>query len=312
MTETLQAEERGADPLIVEDHIRCFRCGYNVRGLSRDGLCPECGSAVGESIRRHRLGVRGLLPMDAADPRWVRKLAWSLTLILLSIVAVLLWEAIALSEVELPRWFQQAAYISPSFMLALGAWINASHEPTFTAVFQDRWLRRSIRAAVIAWIVTLLFLSRTASVGDWDGMYFWRPAVIIAAALLSWTFLWRQRNHARRLDYRPLRILLTWLAWIVPAATLTLLHPHARSIEVEEAWLFMLISDPIFGDIRLPLLLARSLVNFRRLDALTAFFTVFALIVLTSVTTLAWLCLAYWRAARRSADGAPSLSATSP
>jgi len=37
-----------AGVLIVD--INCFNCDYNLRGLDRKGLCPECGSPVGESV----------------------------------------------------------------------------------------------------------------------------------------------------------------------------------------------------------------------------------------------------------------------
>lgn len=34
-----------ADDLIVSDH-RCWKCNYNLRGLSGLGRCPECGQAI--------------------------------------------------------------------------------------------------------------------------------------------------------------------------------------------------------------------------------------------------------------------------
>src|SRR5688572_24850362 len=38
----------------VEEDVRCSQCGYNVRGLSHDGKCPECGHLIAESFIRHR------------------------------------------------------------------------------------------------------------------------------------------------------------------------------------------------------------------------------------------------------------------
>lgn len=34
----------------VAGNVACMRCGYPLRGLARDGDCPECGHAVGESV----------------------------------------------------------------------------------------------------------------------------------------------------------------------------------------------------------------------------------------------------------------------
>ena len=56
----------------------CRKCGYNVRGLSIDGRCPECGSPVG-------LSVMGDL-LRFSDPSWVRTLRRGVTLILTGIV----------------------------------------------------------------------------------------------------------------------------------------------------------------------------------------------------------------------------------
>jgi hypothetical protein len=39
--------------LPVEDiqvDTSCLHCGYNLRGLRVDGLCPECGSPIGRSV----------------------------------------------------------------------------------------------------------------------------------------------------------------------------------------------------------------------------------------------------------------------
>ena len=34
------------------EELTCHRCGYSLRGLSRTGVCPECGFAIEHSIRR--------------------------------------------------------------------------------------------------------------------------------------------------------------------------------------------------------------------------------------------------------------------
>jgi hypothetical protein len=47
--------------------IACVSCGYNLRGLSPDGRCPECGTAIGRSTRGDYLRF--------CDPGWVETLA---------------------------------------------------------------------------------------------------------------------------------------------------------------------------------------------------------------------------------------------
>jgi hypothetical protein len=35
----------------IEDDVKCVSCGYNLRGLSPQGRCPECGSGIAQSIK---------------------------------------------------------------------------------------------------------------------------------------------------------------------------------------------------------------------------------------------------------------------
>jgi hypothetical protein len=65
----------------VARDVSCRKCAYNLRGLPVDGNCPECGRAVGLSI------VGDLLRYS--DPAWLVTLRRGVTLILLSILAMI-------------------------------------------------------------------------------------------------------------------------------------------------------------------------------------------------------------------------------
>jgi hypothetical protein len=39
---------------MIERDLLCARCGYNLRGLSAEGLCPECGKHIGETLELER------------------------------------------------------------------------------------------------------------------------------------------------------------------------------------------------------------------------------------------------------------------
>ena len=58
----------------IETDVTCRRCGYNLRGLLEEGLCPECGTAV-------VLSTRGDL-LRYADPDWVETMARGVKFIL--------------------------------------------------------------------------------------------------------------------------------------------------------------------------------------------------------------------------------------
>ena len=42
-------ETHPAPPALV-DELHCIHCQYNLRGLSPEGLCPECGKAIGHTL----------------------------------------------------------------------------------------------------------------------------------------------------------------------------------------------------------------------------------------------------------------------
>lgn len=53
--------------------IRCAQCGYNLRGAATGAKCPECGAAIGDSLRA--CGLR------SASPAWLRGLRRGYTLL---------------------------------------------------------------------------------------------------------------------------------------------------------------------------------------------------------------------------------------
>ena len=63
---------------LVRTALPCGKCGYSLRGLPRDGLCPECGESIVATIESAR---RGPPPM----PAWlvIAHLAYVLCLLLL-------------------------------------------------------------------------------------------------------------------------------------------------------------------------------------------------------------------------------------
>ena len=45
------------DPSIDEYTLLCERCGYVIEGLATDGVCPECGKPIAESLPERRVGT---------------------------------------------------------------------------------------------------------------------------------------------------------------------------------------------------------------------------------------------------------------
>jgi hypothetical protein len=49
-------EPPSADSDVISSDWKCVRCGYNLRGLSRTGRCPECNTPIPRSLRERYLG----------------------------------------------------------------------------------------------------------------------------------------------------------------------------------------------------------------------------------------------------------------
>ena len=74
---------------IVEQDIACIRCGYNLRGLDPDGLCPECSHMVRLSIELWEQDRRDA-SLVRSDPRWIRNLAEGAILALIAFALIML------------------------------------------------------------------------------------------------------------------------------------------------------------------------------------------------------------------------------
>jgi hypothetical protein len=78
MTDPANANRALSNDNIVAD-TPCRRCGYNLRGLSKDGQCPECGAPI-------KLSVGGDV-LRYSDPNWLRRLRRGISLLLWFFVA---------------------------------------------------------------------------------------------------------------------------------------------------------------------------------------------------------------------------------
>ena len=81
--------------------LPCHVCEYDVRAQPRDGICPECGASVAESLRVAAVPLRPA--WRDSDPRWRRRVlagAWLLALLpLMGVLDALKWS----SRVPVPR-----------------------------------------------------------------------------------------------------------------------------------------------------------------------------------------------------------------
>ncbi len=137
--------EHDVSPLAID--VPCSRCSYDLRGLTADMNCPECGTPVSRSCLGNWLRF--------ADPDWVGKLRKGMSLKLYNILAGLLMGiVVAIATFAFGRP-EIAAVLVAVFGGILGAWsvfLITAPEPAVGATEVSVTLRKVLRSAVLAGI----------------------------------------------------------------------------------------------------------------------------------------------------------------
>lgn len=164
------------------DGLTCLHCGYDLRGLSADGNCPECGRTIASGLQSH---------LRNNDPIWLARLelgakfggaALALSTLLTLISAVFEF---------FPRAhrFTYAIFYFPPLLELLGFWFLTTLSPT-TPQFQRRpALRRAIRIAAI-----LSFIMKVGSTGMGVRLQV-AQTLIASAAFVALLFYLRHLAH---------------------------------------------------------------------------------------------------------------------
>jgi len=163
-----------ADGVLIRD-TPCRRCAYNLRGLSRHSLCPECGTSVEWSAHGNRL--------MSSDARWLDQTANALNFISLGTYALapLFIGMLAVA----PLMGVASAFCTvlfgpvPLLAIAMGAWYAAIREPIAESPITTRRLARFSRLGALA---CPIFCTNFVIVAFmWRSSYPWIPAPSTAA-----------------------------------------------------------------------------------------------------------------------------------
>lgn len=127
--------------------VVCFSCGYSLTGLSREGVCPECGVPISRSYEDDQL--------VHSAPEYLRKLHLGVTIILASVIGSLLigFAVMGLTMASVGQAPLIAAVLSvlASIASAAGWWLFS--EPDIKLEHHGgQGARRFIRISVLATI----------------------------------------------------------------------------------------------------------------------------------------------------------------
>jgi Flp pilus assembly protein TadD len=134
----------------ITANVQCVRCGYNLRGLTPEKICPECGTPVGRSVHSNLLRY--------SDPHWLGKLRLGAALVLWNIVIAILLGGAAITF-TLWRFPPMAEAIGSSIAAALVLWaiiLVTTREPRISHPEDPVTLRRFVRLSATAGFVGTL------------------------------------------------------------------------------------------------------------------------------------------------------------
>jgi hypothetical protein len=142
----------GSDGAIAVD-LACSACGYNLRGLTLDRRCPECGTAIARSAFGNELRF--------SDPGWVEKLRRGASLlrwyIVITILTGLAAGGAAAGVLGARGAGSAAAFLLPiglmvQFLGAAGAFLVTTQEPRVALAEDPVTLRKVVRFCALATI----------------------------------------------------------------------------------------------------------------------------------------------------------------
>ena len=147
---------------ILDDDLTCLSCGYNVRGLAPDGICPECGTDTGRSIHGDHLRF--------CDPHWVGRLALSAQFIIAALLVYFLLGCCC-GGCGLPNNMGQAsiatsvALVIAAALRFIGYWFLTTPDPSKSGSDGSLDVRRVARAAGFVQFPVALILPHTSIFG---------------------------------------------------------------------------------------------------------------------------------------------------
>ena len=269
---TVAREEAGArfstDTRPVDADLYCGKCGYNVRALPRNGLCPECGGLISAALRGNLLMY--------ADATWVGRLRVGMTLLMW-------WPAVCttpyllaiLSRYVWP-WVLPASVLLAAGMYVVAAWFLTMPEPRELGVARRGWVARIVCRGLALLVVAAAVGSAWAAAIDKVPLDQAMVASGVCAAAAMMGLMMHLRNFATRLPDRALPGLLMFgfcgsaVAVVVVAGPAVLevilaaipgrpMHGHAPGLMIESAI--------CAGFAALPLLVGFLLVALWRINA---------------------------------------------
>ena len=294
-----------------EFDLKCEKCGYNLRGLTPPGRCPECGRDLLRSYAAWYRRTQRDPPPDAQWTRQMRKAAWiSLTAFgLMLLILVLPREMFGSSYRNLPFTATPGRVMLLSLTCVwwtlawAGAWRLATAEQ-----IPRRLLRTALVPIAVRWLCTgYLFLPAAWAWGTWTSTHVRHPAMYVYIALMVGGLAGGFALFARvgQVLHRGGSTAAAVCAWVfaVAAPLIMLLPLTAHHRDPSSLGLMLGLPVHVFGAAEIHFEVLHAVLNWRNLDEW--FVWVFLLTPLIAVALFAWI-LVVFRSSRFSDVQTPS------
>ena len=134
-------------PLLIDRDAPCRKCAYNLRGLTVDARCPECGTPAGLSLQGDLLRF--------SEPAWVDTLARGVSLNLWGFLVMLVAMGIAVAlSIFGVQFIGQLVTFAGGLVTVYGSWLLTEPDPS--GIGEDRYgtARKVIRVSLITGLVS--------------------------------------------------------------------------------------------------------------------------------------------------------------
>jgi len=181
---------------VIDRDVLCMSCGYNLRGLTMEKVCPECGISVGQSLLGDRL--------EFSDPAWLRWQRRGVFAFLFASIGTIVYNIVMFwlpldhylppshREWLRPVWFFEER-ISP-FVMLFAAFCLRIRESGPTKGSTGRFIIRHVLvAAVLSHAVLLPVFWDFRLQGLWT-----TNSMAISKAMIVWMLVLILRGFARR------------------------------------------------------------------------------------------------------------------
>ncbi|MGB7157425.1 MAG: hypothetical protein WBD40_05130 [Tepidisphaeraceae bacterium] len=209
---------------LIETDIPCAACGYDLRGLTDVGRCPECGGDVAGSVEAFDERCRASADLlRSADSRWVRGIIEGMFFLSLAVV-------VGVTSLFLPLDFSirrhreiAAGFTATYWVLSwFGVWKLSRIEPGAAPGVPGRTLSRSLR------VCALLYASAPFVAGALPTIVVIILVLsIVPASILVYEVI---RRLALRLPSMAIAVQARLLSFVMPfVAFLALMSHHTES-----------------------------------------------------------------------------------